>query len=116
MQKQKNKQEAITLIALVVTIIILIILAGVSIAMVVGDNGIIAMAQRAKENTETAYRQEEQQLSELVERLEQETKGYNAEKKVNVPRLINGMTPIKFTDPTSSERGTVVETNSEDRQ
>ena len=46
MQKQKSKQTGITLIALVVTIIILIILAGVSISMIVGDNGIITQAPR----------------------------------------------------------------------
>ena len=49
MYKQKKTQNGITLIALVVSIIVLIILAGVSIAMLVGDNGIITQAQRAKE-------------------------------------------------------------------
>ena len=38
MQKQKNKQKGITLIALVVTIIVLIILAGISINMLMGEN------------------------------------------------------------------------------
>ncbi len=51
MQKQKNKQTGITLIALVVTVIILIILAGVSINMLVGENGIITQAQTTKEET-----------------------------------------------------------------
>ncbi len=51
MKKQKNKQEGITLIALVVTIIVLIILAGVSISMIVGENGIITQAKTAKEET-----------------------------------------------------------------
>ena len=47
--------------------------------------------------------------------LEQETGGgYNTEKKVNAPRLTAGMTPIKFTEPSSTEKGTVVETTSED--
>ena len=54
MKKQKNKQRGITLIALVVTIIVLIILAGVSINMLVGDNGIITQAQNAKEENEKA--------------------------------------------------------------
>ena len=58
MHKQKNKQTGITLIALVVTIIVLIILAGVSISMVVGDNGIITQAQRAKEETANATEKE----------------------------------------------------------
>ena len=101
--------------ALVVTIIALIILAGVSINMLVGDNGIITQAQRAKENTELAQAEEEKQISELVGILEQETGGgYNTEKKVNAPRLTAGMTPIKFTEPSSTEKGTVVETTSED--
>ena len=47
-----KKQNGITLIALVVTIIVLIILAGVSIAMLVGENGIITQAQRAAQETE----------------------------------------------------------------
>ena len=52
MEKQKNKQrqEGITLIALVVTIIVLIILAGVSINMLVGENGLITQSQRAEED------------------------------------------------------------------
>ena len=52
MQKQKNKERGITLVALVVTIIVLIILASVSIAMLVGENGIITQAQRAAQETE----------------------------------------------------------------
>ena len=107
--------KGITLIALVVTIIVLIILAGVSINLVMGDNGIITMAQKAKENTELAQTEEEKQLSELVGILEQEAGGgYNTEKKVNAPRLTAGMTPIKFTEPSSTEKGTVVKTTSED--
>ena len=61
MKKQrKNKQnmkniiktnKAITLIALVVTIVVLLILAGVSINMLVGENGIIIKAKEAKELT-----------------------------------------------------------------
>ena len=50
MQKQKNKQKGVTLIALIVTIIVLIILAGVSINMIVGENGIITQSQRAEED------------------------------------------------------------------
>ncbi len=49
----KNKRnKGITLIALVVTIIVLLILAGISITMLTGNNGILNMAGEAKENTE----------------------------------------------------------------
>ena len=44
-----KKQKGITLIALVVTIIVLLILAGVSIATLTGDNGILTRASNAKE-------------------------------------------------------------------
>ena len=48
MKYSKEKNNGITLIALVVTIIVLLILAGVSISMLTGNNGIIAQAQKAK--------------------------------------------------------------------
>ena len=46
------KEKGITLIALVITIIVLLILAGVTIAMVVGDNGILTRAKESKTQTE----------------------------------------------------------------
>ena len=61
----KCRQKGITLIALVVTIIVLIILAGVSINMLVGENGLILMAQRAKESMQKADKEERMQLYQL---------------------------------------------------
>ena len=117
MQKQKNKERGITLIALVVTIIILIILVGVSVDMLVGENGIITVAQRAKEDTDQAQKDEMQELSALETALEEAIGNvYNEEKGVNVPRLATSMVPIKFIDPSSTEKGMIVETNSEDEQ
>ena len=52
MQKEysKNKQEnGITLIALVVTIVVMLILAGITIQTAIGDGGIINLANEAKE-------------------------------------------------------------------
>ena len=46
--KVKENQKGITLIALVITIIVLLILASVSIAMLTGDNGILTQANNAK--------------------------------------------------------------------
>ena len=52
--RKKERQEGITLIALVVTIVVLLILAGTSIAMLTGDNGIITNAQKSQmENTKS---------------------------------------------------------------
>ena len=50
----KKKNEGITLIALVVTIIVLMILAGVSVSMLTGQNGILNRAAEAKENTDSS--------------------------------------------------------------
>ena len=50
----QNKSKGITLIALVITIIVLLILAGVAIATLTGDNGVLTKAVTAKENTEKA--------------------------------------------------------------
>ena len=48
-EKYIGKKQGITLIALVVTIIVLLILAGVSIQMLTGQNGILKRAKEAKE-------------------------------------------------------------------
>ena len=53
-----KKENGITLIALIVTIIVLLILAGVSIATLTGQNGILTQAQKAKENTELSSEKE----------------------------------------------------------
>ena len=55
--KIKN-QKGITLLVLVITIIILLILAGVTISAITGDNGIIGNAGKAKEETEIANEKE----------------------------------------------------------
>ena len=49
-----RNQKGITLIALVITIIVLLILAGVSIAMLTGQNGILTQANSAKSKTTAA--------------------------------------------------------------
>ena len=53
-----RNQRGITLIALVITIIVLLILAGVSIAMLTGDNGILSNARKAQTQTVTKSNEE----------------------------------------------------------
>ena len=53
-KKMINNDEGITLIALVVTIVVLLILAATSISMLSGDNGILQKSTDAKINTEKA--------------------------------------------------------------
>ena len=71
----KNK-KGITLIALIVSIIVLLILSGISISMLSGDNGILQKAAEANEKTDEAQREEKmllEELAELVKNNEQET-------------------------------------------
>ena len=49
-----KEQKGVTLIALVITIIVLLILAGVSIAFLTGDNGIITKSTKASAETNIA--------------------------------------------------------------
>ena len=63
--KLKEKEEGITLIALVITIIVLIILASVGIAMLTGENGILKKASTAKERTLEAEYEEKIKLAIL---------------------------------------------------
>ena len=53
-----RNNKGITLIALVITIIVLLILAGVSIAMLTGQNGILTQAGNAKTDTAKAEAKE----------------------------------------------------------
>ena len=58
MRQTKETQNGITLISLIVTIIVLLILAGISIATLNGDNGIIKKSKEAKEQTEISEEKE----------------------------------------------------------
>ena len=68
-KKKKEKENGITLIALVVTIVILLILSGVTINMLLGENGIIRTAQEAKNTWEGAVANEQEEIQNLVNEL-----------------------------------------------
>lgn len=70
--KKSKSQKGITLIALVITIIILLILASISIAMLTGENGLITKAIKAKEETEINYYKEQIELTRNELKLQDE--------------------------------------------
>ena len=70
-----NKNEGITLIALVITIIVLLILAGISIATLTGENGLLSKATTAKEETKKAEIREEIELAIIAIQAEELSKG-----------------------------------------
>ena len=114
--KETRKTSGITLIALVVTIVVLLILAGITISLVFSENGIIAKAKEAAEKTNQAAINEQEQMNEVAGYLDNmlnEIGGsgeeptppkptlpsdgsYSEEKGVNTPKLGSGMTPIKW--------------------
>ena len=63
MKKMLKNKDGITLISLVVTIIILLILAGISIAMLSGDNGLLNKAGQARDDTIVGGEKEQVELA-----------------------------------------------------
>ena len=89
-RRKKKKQivkahnKGITLIALVITIIVLLILAGVTIATLAGENGILTNATAAKEETRYATIKEEKDLWELNKLTDERTGSDTAESREEV--------------------------------
>ena len=73
MKKMKSHtslgEKAITLIALVVTIVILLILAGVTITMTLGQNGLFIKTQQAKKAMKDAADREREQLNQITDEM-----------------------------------------------
>lgn len=67
----KRNQKGITLIALVITIVIILILAGVTLNLVLGDNGIIKQAQKAADLTKESMENEEKDFGILADELDE---------------------------------------------
>ena len=113
-----KKANGVTLIALVVTVIVLLILAGVTISTLFSDSGIVKKAQEAANKTQEAINREQSELNQLYDDLfdalnnmgggsgttpEPEPElpadgSFSEEKGVNTPNLGEGMTPIKWDD------------------
>ena len=70
----KNR-KGITLVALVVTIVVLLILAGVSINLVLGNNGIIAKAKETKTKQAEASQNDLKGMNSLIEQMESTLNG-----------------------------------------
>ena len=70
-----KKNKGITLVALVVTIVVLLILAGVSINLVLGNNGIIAKAKDAQRESAEASQNDLKGMNGLIEQMESTLNG-----------------------------------------
>ena len=103
--KIKNTEKGITLIVLVITIIVLLILAGVSIAMLTGENGILTRATDSKTQTIVADEKEAIGLAYNGVIAENQGSGEVTAEKLKVELSRNGRTDV--TDVTGSNPITV---------
>lgn len=83
--KELRNMKGITLIALVITIVILLLLAGVTIAMLTGENGILTKAQNAKGNWNA------KQAKEQIELVVTDAKIHNNGMSINKQILKDGL-------------------------
>ena len=74
-ENDMKNNKGITLVALVGTIVVLLILAGVSINLVLGNNGIIAKAQEAKTKSAEASENDLKGMNSLIEQMESTLNG-----------------------------------------
>ena len=101
----RKKNKGITLVALVVTIVVLLILAGISISALT-NTGIFQKAKDAKQKSEEATQNEESLLAEYEVEIDKYKSNDRWDGKVNKPELMTGMTAIKFTKPTGNTEDT----------
>ena len=66
-----KRNKGITLIALIITIIILLILAGITLTIVLGDNSLIVKARIAKEKTNSAQEDEKANLQAINNKIDE---------------------------------------------
>ena len=78
-KKEQKNQNGITLIALVITIIVLLILAGVSIATLTGPNGLLTRANQAKEETKNAEQEERYDIARQEDLINEYVTGIEVE-------------------------------------
>ena len=99
-----KKNNGITLVALVITIVILLILAGISISTLT-NTGIFQKAKDAKKASENAQKEEDKLISEYEKEIVKQDAEGIWDGNVNKPDLMSGMMAIKFTEPTDSTEG-----------
>ena len=97
MKDRKIQEKGITLIALVVTIIILTILSVITLNFALSDNGLLSKALNIKERYEKAQLQEEISMAIMDIKLEEKSKG----KDVTLNSLVNGQLSNKLRDITA---------------
>ena len=107
-EKQKQETRGITLIALVITVVVMLILAGVVVSVLTDDGGLFEKTRVAAETYENSAEKEAKQIDNLMNEIDQYIAGvpiapksktdgsWNG--KVNAPKLATGMTAIYWNE------------------
>ena len=104
MFKRYKSTKGITLVALVITIIILLILAGISISTLT-NTGIFEKAKEAKQKSENAQKEEDKLISEYEKEIVKQDAEGIWDGKVNKPDLMSGMSAIYFDNNKATKVG-----------
>ena len=105
MKRNFNQKKGITLIALVVTIIVLLLLAGVSISMLTGQNSILKRAGQAKEKTDQSQLEEEIKLGLTETNIEKNVQGTETDIEEYLKKIDNAQVEKKQPDAWYVTRG-----------
>ena len=87
MKKNCSNQNGITLIALVVTIVVLLILAGVSVNALFGNSGIIEKAKEAQNRMDKATENDQKSIDELTNWINNQVNGTTSGEFDNAPTI-----------------------------
>ena len=105
-----KNNKGITLVALVVTIVVLLILAAVSINLVLGDNGIVKKAQDAKTKTTEDQENMLTGMNQLADEIDNLTGGNGGGSDTNVPAEATAETAPYFPDNTFTKKEGTIDT------
>ena len=111
MRKRKDKKTGITLLALVITIVIMLLLAGVAIQMTMGENGLIAKSAQAQKAQAKAELYDTAKLSYMslnTKALENRQPSPNAELALSTTEFTNKYNVVG--DDVTDKKGTVIDT------
>ena len=95
-----KRKRGITLIALVITVVVMLILAGVAISAIVGGEGLFSKARQAAEIYENASKNENDIIQNLIEQIDEGINGgmvSDGEDKITV-KLSEGMVPVTYNE------------------
>ena len=119
--KTKNKrnylkEKGITLIALVVTIVVLLILAGVSLNAIFSENGIIKRAKEAQNKMDQATQNDQKQIGKLTNWLDKQVNGTTGGDDTLTEKPLITDSSLTSNDRTSSESTTVIAKDKKENQ